>query len=119
MGIEDKAVPIMVDATKGLSFADGYFDVLFSIGAYQYFGDTAGMLPSLMHHVKKGGYIAVAVNGIKHEFGENVPEEMKPFRDDPEVARTIHSIPWWAELWGREEGIEIVGISEMQSNDQA
>jgi len=112
IGIDDKAVPISVDATKGLPFANGYFDLLFTVDAYHHFGDTPEMLPSLIPFVKKGGYIAVAIPGIKYEFGENVPDEMKPFWND-EVARTIHSLDWWKNLWETEKGIEIIDIREM------
>jgi len=119
MGIEDKAVPISVDATKGLPFANGYFDVLFSVDAYHYFGDTEEMLPSLIPFVKKGGYIALAIPGLKYEFEENVPDEMKPWWNDPEVARTIRSLDWWKDLWCKADGIEIVDISEMDCCKQA
>lgn len=118
IGIEDKAVPISVDATKGLPFANRYFDLLFSVDAYHYFGDTEEMLPSLILFVKKGGYIAVAIPGLKYEFGKNVPDEMKPFWSD-EVARTIRSIDWWKDLWSEAEGIEIVDIREMNCCKQA
>ena len=118
LGIADKAVPIFADATKGLPFANRYFDLLFSVDAYHYFGDTAEMLPSIIPYIKKGGYIAVAVPGIKYEFGKNVPEEMRPFWND-EVERTIHSLDWWKTLWSRETGIEMVGISEMACCRQA
>lgn len=118
IGIDDKAVPIFVDATKGLPFANGYFDLLFTVDAYHYFGDTAEMLPSLIPFVKKGGYIAVAIPGLKYEFGKNVPDEMKPFWID-EVARTIHSLAWWKDLWSEAEGIEIVDIREMNCCKQA
>ncbi|MCL2153361.1 MAG: methyltransferase domain-containing protein [Oscillospiraceae bacterium] len=111
--IDGKAVPISVDATKGLPFANGYFDMLFSVDAYHYFGDTEEMLPSLIPLVKKGGYIAIAIPGLKYEFGGNVPEEMKPYWSNPEIARTIRSIDWWRELWSRAEGIEIISIREM------
>jgi cyclopropane fatty-acyl-phospholipid synthase-like methyltransferase len=119
LGIDDKVIPVSVDATLGLPFAKGFFDVLFSVDAYHYFGDTKEMLPSLIPFVKKGGYIAVAIPGLKHEFGENVPEEMKPYWDDPEVARTIRSFDWWKDLWSGTEGIEIVDISEMACCKQA
>jgi cyclopropane fatty-acyl-phospholipid synthase-like methyltransferase len=112
MGIDDKAVPISADATKGLPFANGYFDLLFTVDAYHYFGDTEEMLPSLLPFVKKGGHIAVAIPGINYEFGGNVPAEMKPFWND-EVARTIHSLDWWKNLWEKEKGIEIIDIREM------
>lgn len=116
--IDDKAVPISVDATKGLPFANGYFDLLFTVDAYHYFGDTAEMLPSLIPFVKKGGYIAVAIPGLKYEFGKNVPNEMKPFWID-EVARTIRSLAWWKDLWSEAESIEIVDIREMNCCKQA
>ena len=119
LGIDRKAVPVSADAAKGLPFANGYFDILFSVDAYHYFGDTPEMLPSLIPYVKKGGYIAIAVPGIKYEFGENVPEEMKPWWSEPEAARTIRSLEWWKELWKPTKGIDILGIREMGCCKQA
>ena len=49
LGIDDKAIPIFVDATKGLPFAHGYFDLMLSIDAYHYFGDTVEMLQSVSY----------------------------------------------------------------------
>ncbi|MCE5184761.1 MAG: methyltransferase domain-containing protein [Planctomycetaceae bacterium] len=118
LGIDGKVVPISVDATKGLPFANGYFDLLFTVDAYHHFGDTEDMLPSLIPFVKKGGTIAIAIPGIKYEFGANVPDEMKPFWND-EVARTLHSIDWWKELWKKAAGMEIVDIREMTCCRQA
>jgi len=118
IGIDDKAVPISVDATKRLPFANGYFDLLFSVDAYHYFGDTAEMLPLIIPLIKKGGYVAVAIPGLKYEFGKNVPEEMQPFWNE-DIERTIHSLDWWKELWRREKGIEMVDIREMACCKQA
>ncbi|MDR2178819.1 MAG: methyltransferase domain-containing protein [Synergistaceae bacterium] len=118
LGIEDKAVPIFVDATQGLPFAKGYFDVLFTVDAYHYFGDTEDMLPSLIPFVKKGGWIAVAIPGLKYEFGENVPDEMQPFWNS-DMKRTLHSLDWWKDLWKRAEGIERMDSGEMACCRQA
>jgi len=118
IGIDDKAVPISSDATKGLPFANGYFDLLFSVDAYHYFGDTAEMLPSLIPFVKKGGYIAVAIPGLKYEFGDNVPDEMIPFWNS-EMERTLHSLEWWRDIWKKAKGIEMVDSREMACCRQA
>ncbi len=122
IGIDDKAVPIFVDATKGLPFANEYFDLLFTVDAYHYFGDTPEMLPSLIPFVKKGGYIAVAIPGLQYEFGKNVPEDMQPFWNS-EMERTLHSLDWWKDLWKdlwkRDEGIELVDSREMACCRQA
>jgi adenine-specific DNA-methyltransferase len=37
--------------------------------------------------------------GLKTEFGDNVPEEMKPFWVE-EVNNTCHVMDWWKSLWG-------------------
>jgi cyclopropane fatty-acyl-phospholipid synthase-like methyltransferase len=118
LGIDGKAFPFSADATKGLPFADGYFDILFSVDAYHYFGDTAEMLPSLIPFVKKGGCIAVAVPGLKKEFGKNVPAEMQPFWND-EMERTLHSLDWWKNLWNKTGGVEITDCREMSCCKQA
>jgi len=119
LGIADKIIPMLLDATQPLPFAKGYFDVIFSVGAYNIFGDNEEMLPKLIPYVKNGGYIAVAFPGLKYEFGDNVPPEMQPFWDVPDVARCVRGIEWWKDLFGKAEGIEIVNLSEMTCHDIA
>jgi len=119
LGIADKIIPMLLDATQSLPFAKSYFDVIFSVGAYNMFGDTEEMLPKFIPYVKKGGYIAVAFPGLKYDFGENVPQEMQSFWDIPEVARYVRGIGWWKDLFSRAEGIEIVSISEMACHNIA
>ena len=118
-GIDGSTIPVLADATKGLPFAHEYFDILLSVDAYHYFGDTPDMLPALIPYVKKGGYIAIAIPALKQDFGESIPAEMKPWWDNPEIARTIRGIDWWRELWSGTPGIEIVDISEMACHKQA
>jgi len=119
LGVADKIVPLILDATQPLPFAKYYFDVIFSVGAYNIFGDNEEMLPKLVSYVKKGGYIAVAFPGLKYDFGDNVPPEMQPFWDVPEVAKTVRGIEWWKDLFSKAEDIEIVNISEMACHDIA
>jgi SAM-dependent methyltransferase len=110
---------MLLDATQPLPFAKSYFDVIFSVGAYNIFGDNEEMLPNIIPYVKKGGYIAVAFPGLKYEFGDSVPQEMQPFWAVPEVAKTVRGIEWWKGLWSKTESIEIVSINEMACHDRA
>ena len=119
LGIADKIIPMLLDATQPLPFAKSYFDVIFSVGAYNMFGDTEDSLPNLIPYVKKGGYIAVAFPGLKYEFGDNVPQEMQPFWNVPEVAKYVRGIEWWKDLFSKADGIEIVNISEQTCHDTA
>lgn len=114
LGLADKLIAMTIDATQPLPFAKRYFDVIFSVGAYNVFGDNEQMLPTLIQYVKKGGYIAVSFPGLKVEFGENVPQEMQAFWAVPEVAATVRGTAWWADLFGKAQGIEIVNLSEME-----
>ena len=119
LGVADKIIPMTLDATQPLPFAEGYFDVIFSVGAYNVFGDNEEMLPKLIPYVKKGGYIAVSFPGLKYEFGDNVPPEMQPFWEVPDVARCIRGIEWWRDLFNKAEGIEIINLSEQTCHDIA
>ena len=119
LGIADKIVPMMLDATQPLPFARGYFDVIFSVGAYNMFGDNEEALQNFISYVKKGGYIAVAFPGLKYDFDGNIPPEMQPFFGVRDVARYIRGIDWWKELWSKTEGIEIITISEQTCHDIA
>ena len=118
LGIDDKAIPIHLDVTREMPFAKRYFDVLFCVDAWQYFGAAAEMLPSLVPFVKKGGCVAVAVPGLKTEFGENVPDEMRPFWND-EMQRTLHSVDWWRNLWSGADDVKLADCREMACCKQA
>ena len=119
IGIADKVISMTIDATQPMPFAKNYFDVIFSVGAYNIFGYTEEMLPNLIPYVKKGGYIAFAFPGLKYEFGNNVPIEMKRFWEVDEVAKTVRGIEWWRGLFSKAKGIEIINIGEMMCHSIA
>jgi len=119
LGIEDKTIPMTLDATHPVPFAKGYFDVIFSVGAYNMFGLDENMLTHLSAYVKNGGYIAVSFPGLKKDFGDNVPPEMKPFFEVKEVDKYIRGIDWWKKLWSNADGIKIINISGQVCHDIA
>ena len=119
LGVADKIIPMILDATQPMPFAKAYFDVVFSVGAYNMFGDNKEILSYLASYVKKGGYIAVSFPGLKYDFGDNVPPEMQPFWEAPDVARCVRGIEWWKDLWSFAKGIEILNISEQVCHDIA
>ena len=116
--------PLSIDVTKGLPFAHEYFDILFSVDAYHYFGRTPQMLPSLIPFVKRGGYIAVAIPAWKSGVQETPPELARFFEphadqldDDP--AATFQTIDWWKNLWRQADGIELIDCLELSCCKQA
>lgn len=111
LGLDDAIIPVSVDATQGLPFAHGYFDALFSVDSYHYFGNNETMLPKLLPYLKTGGTMAVAVPGLKKDFpGGIFPEELRPFQV-PDM--NFYSRAWWRALWEKESGLAVTTCREM------
>ncbi len=111
LGLGGKILPLLVDVTKEIPFAQNYFDMIVSVDAYQYFGGNADMLPKLLSFLKPGGHIAVAVPGFTRDFPEGeMPEEIKKFWT-PEWH--FHSLNWWRSLWEKEPGATLTDSREM------
>ena len=95
-GLEDAIIPIRAEG-HALPFAEGSFDAVICIGAYHSFGCDPGYLDAhIAPLVKPGGCIAVAVPGLRHEFTDGIPAELRPYLEED---MGLHSAGWWAELW--------------------
>jgi SAM-dependent methyltransferase len=90
-GLEDRVSPLRVEATA-LPFADSFFDALFSVDAYHYFGMGDDYLPTYARLVKPGGQIGVIVPGDAN--------------DSPEWSE-FRSAACWRALWERSDVVDI------------
>jgi SAM-dependent methyltransferase len=90
-GLDQQVYPLRVDAAA-LPFADGWFDALFSVDAYHYFGMSDDFLPTYAALVEPGGQIGVVVPGDSAH---------SPTWD------SFRSVNWWRELWEREGVVDI------------
>jgi cyclopropane fatty-acyl-phospholipid synthase-like methyltransferase len=114
MGLEDQIIPVHAEA-HNLPYAQEYFDAVVSIDAYHYFGVEPDYLEKhFAPLVKKGGQIAVAVPGLKKEFGESVPAGLMPYWSVEEVKNTIRSREWWEALWKASPAISLKECKEMK-----
>ncbi|WBF66156.1 methyltransferase domain-containing protein [Desulfovibrio subterraneus] len=116
-GLSDKIIPLSVDVTKGLPFAQGYFDAVISIDAYHYFGCNEDMLPYLLQFVKKNGHIGIAVCGVQDTFPQDsIPEEMQQYWQ-PDM--NFYPPSWWRALWSREPNLCLQHCRAMDCERQA
>ncbi len=93
-GVENLVFPIHADA-RDLPYADGFFDALVSINSlYFYATDDMYLRHHLLRLVKSGGQIGVVLPGFYHEFGENIPEHLRPYWDSCTLYGW-HSADWW------------------------
>ena len=112
----EQIVPIHEDAHQ-LPFADEFFDAVVSIDSYHYFGlDKAYLGKHLLPLVKPGGYLLLVVPGFHRDVHENIPKELL-LTWSAEDLDTIHDADYWRDVISATEGVEILAIEEMESNE--
>ncbi|MGI6029904.1 MAG: SAM-dependent methyltransferase [Eubacteriales bacterium] len=94
MGLENCIIPIHGDAND-MPFAEGYFDAVISVDSYHYVGNNDVFFHEKIRPLlKRNGWIALAIPGMKFEVHQNVPGEMKPYWEE-EALTMWHSMGWW------------------------
>ncbi|HUM56771.1 MAG TPA: SAM-dependent methyltransferase, partial [Bacillota bacterium] len=84
-----------------------------------YFGREKGYLgEKLLPYVKRGGYIYISVPGMKKDCHENIPEVLL-LSWTPEQLDYIHDAAYWEKLIRQTDGVDIISIHEMESNEEA
>lgn len=116
-GLDGRVIPIHADA-RNLPYAEGFFDGIVSVDSYYYFGTGEGFVDKYMAPlVKKGGFLAVAMPGLRKEFdGGIVPPELLPYWQED---MNFHSAAWWKELWSKEKAIEVTQSRSMDCHKKA
>ena len=118
MGLnENQIVPVKADATA-LPFNDEFFDAVVSVDSYNYFGrDTAYLDEKLLPFVKSGGYVYIAVPGMKKDCHDHLPEELLLSWNEEQLDY-IHDAEYWRNIVSACNLAEVVDIHEMESNEE-
>ena len=118
MGLCDRQiVPVKADAAD-LPFKKEFFDAVVSTDSYNYFGRDEEYLDSkLLPFVKKGGYIYIAVPGMKKDCHDRLPPELL-LSWTPEQLEYMHDVDYWRRMVGSCKGAEVISVSEMESNEE-
>jgi len=115
-GYRDRIVPLQLDVTGRLPFADQYFDAIFCMNSLSFYGGSVEFLQHLLRHLKRGGQFVVGMETLNAEFSAeerrhppavfnyNLPppdEQINVWDDD---FSKMHSPPWWENLF-KESGL--------------
>lgn len=93
-GLADEIVPIKQDA-RDIPLPEGYFDAVFCLNSYFYFGTDDLYLPYLARFIRPGGRIGITSPCYASELAPDTPREL--LYDPPgfEESYSVHSPQWW------------------------
>ena len=118
MGLTEKEIaPVKADATD-LPFEKEFFDAVVSTDSYNYFGRDENYLDEkLLPFLKSGGYIYIAIPGMKKDCHDNLPPELL-LSWTPEQLDYMHDVSYWRAMAEKCKGAEVISVSEMESNSE-
>lgn len=118
MGIDkDNLIPVKADASD-LPFEKEFFDAVVSTDSYNYFGRDENFLDDkLLPFVKSGGYIYIAIPGMKKDCHDALPPELL-LSWTPEQLDYMHDVEYWSDMVSKCKGADVISVNEMESNDE-
>lgn len=118
MGVDERKIfPVKADAVS-LPFEKEFFDAVVSTDSYNYFGrDEKYLDEKLLPFVKKGGYVYIAIPGMKKDCHDNLPKELL-LSWTPEQLEYMHDVNYWSKIVGYSKDAEVLCVEEMESNDE-
>jgi cyclopropane fatty-acyl-phospholipid synthase-like methyltransferase len=128
-GYRERIVPLNLDITGRLPFAGEYFDAIFCMNSFSFYGGSIDFLDHLLPHLKSGGQICIGSEVLSDEFTaeqlQNPPdvysfrlpppnEAVDVFEDD---FKKQHTPAWWKELFERSGRLEVERCHELEDAD--
>ena len=125
-GLRQDIVPLHMDITRELPFAENYFDAIFSMNSFSFYGGTWEFLRHLLKHLKPGGQLCVGGEVLSDEFTaeqlENPPyvyafklpppnENVDVFADD---FSKQHTPQWWKDFFAGSGLLEVTDCHELE-----
>ena len=101
-----------------LPFPEGFFDVVVSIDAYQYFGTDVLYLGYLSRFVRPGGILGVVMPALMQPIDDVLPQHLvqpqtngKVFWEDG--CRSFKTADWWRDLWRFDSSVTDVQVDTL------
>ena len=118
MGLSrEQIIPVKADAAD-LPFETDFFDAVVSTDSYNYFGrDERYLDEKLLPFVKPGGYLYIAIPGMKKDCHDNLPQELLLFWT-PEQLDYLHDVDYWTKIVRQCSGADVISVKEMESNEE-
>lgn len=110
----DSVVTVKAEAHT-LPFAQGFFDAIVCIDAYEYFGTADNYLAYITGFLKPGGQFGVATPALRQEIRDlgSIPDHIKKVVGWEALA--WHTADWWRFQWEITELVEVTAARLQES----
>lgn len=122
-GHGDDVIPLRLDASKPLPFAEEYFDAILCVNNLNFYGTDIAVINRIARHLKKGGVFCSGGECLNEEFTSdqiaNPPDLYnfaKPVWEGDFL--TSHSPGWWADHIARSEELQLVSCEELEDGQR-
>jgi SAM-dependent methyltransferase len=122
-GHRGTVIPLRLDASQPLPFAEEYFDAILCINNLNFYGTDLAVIDRIARHLKKDGVFCSGGECLNEEF---TPEQIT---DPPDVYNfakpvwegdflTSHSPGWWADHITRSSILQLVSCKELEDGQR-
>lgn len=117
-GMSEGGITAVKADAMDMPFEKEFFDAVICVDSYNYFGRNKDYLDSyLLPFVKTGGYVYIAVPGMKNNCHDNLPAELLLSWDKQQL-EYMQDIGYWTDIVSASKLSEVVEICEMESNEE-
>ena len=128
-GFTDRISAIQMDATQPLPFPEDYFDAIFCMNSFNFYGGSRAFLKHALQHLKPKGQLCIGSEALSEEFTEqqliNPPpiyafrlphpnEHVDVFEDD---FKKQHTPNWWRDLFQSSGLLNVECCHELEDAD--
>lgn len=118
-GYRDAIIPMRLDASQPLPFAEGYFDAILCVNNLNFYGTDLTVIDRLARYLKKNGIFCAGGECLNEEF---TPEQIANPPDLYNFAEPVwegdflksHSSGWWADHIARSHELHLVSCKEVE-----
>jgi len=128
-GFADRIKPIQMDVTRPLPFADNYFDAIFCMNSFNFYGGNVDFLQHLLKHLKSGGQLCIGSEVLSSEFTAEQMEDpplvyafkLPPPNEHVDVFegdfKKQHTPDWWRNLFQSSGLLQVEYCHELEDAD--
>jgi cyclopropane fatty-acyl-phospholipid synthase-like methyltransferase len=128
-GYSDCISALQMDATQALPFPENYFDAIFCMNSFNFYGGSVEYLGHLLKYLKPGGQICIGSEVLSCEFTREQMDHppyvyafpLPPPNESVDVFegdfKKQHTPYWWKELFQSSGLLEVECCHELQDAD--